>query len=72
MDLSLEQEANVARYLIVIEVEDRDEDKRLLKSTLRTIADRIQMQHDGEGYRPLIVHERGERNLGRFRVIRDD
>ena len=72
MDLSLEQEANVARYLIVIEVEDRDEDKRLLKSTLRMIADRIQMQHDDEGYRPLIVHERGERNLGRFRVIRDD
>jgi hypothetical protein len=72
MDLPLDQEANVARYLIVIEVEDRDEDKRLLRSMLRTIADRIQMQHDGEGYRPLIVHERGERNLGRFRVIRDD
>jgi hypothetical protein len=69
---SLEQEANVARYIIVIELEGRDEERRILGSMLRTIADGIEMQQDDEEYRPLVVHEQGEHHLGRFRVIRDD
>ena len=62
----------MARYIIVIELEGRDEGRGILRSMLHAIADGLQMQQDDDEYHPLIVHERDEHHLGRFRVIRDD